>query len=70
LLIFIVCVVVMVVVSYLTKAPSYEKISGLTFGTTTQEDREKSRSSWSKADVIFSIILLVIIVAVYMYFTG
>jgi SSS family solute:Na+ symporter len=70
LFIFIVCVVVMFAVSYLTKAPSYEKISGLTFGTTTIEDREKSRSSWSKADVIFSVILLVIIVAIYMYFTG
>jgi SSS family solute:Na+ symporter len=68
--IFIVCVVVMFAVSYLTKAPSYEKISGLTFGTTTTEDREKSRSSWSKVDVVFSVILLIIIVAIYMYFTG
>jgi len=68
--IFIVCVIVMFAVSYLTEAPSYEKISGLTFGTTTIEDREKSRSSWTKADVVFSAILLVIIVAVYMYFTG
>jgi SSS family solute:Na+ symporter len=70
LLIFIVCVVVMIVVSYLTEAPSYEKISGLTYGTTTIEDQEKSRSSWTKADVIFSVILLAIIVAAYLYFTG
>jgi SSS family solute:Na+ symporter len=70
LFIFIVCVTVMIVVSYLTEAPSYEKISGLTYGTTTADDREKSRSSWTRADVIFSILLLVIIVAVYMYFTG
>jgi SSS family solute:Na+ symporter len=68
--IFIVCVAVMLVVSYLTEAPSYEKISGLTFGTTTTEDRERSRSSWSKVDVVFSVILLIIIIAVYMYFTG
>ncbi|MCB0615464.1 MAG: sodium:solute symporter, partial [Phaeodactylibacter sp.] len=33
LLIFIVCSVVMVGVSYATEAPSYERISGLTFGT-------------------------------------
>jgi SSS family solute:Na+ symporter len=70
LLIFVVCVVVMIAVSYLTERPSYEKISGLTFGTTTLEDREKSRSSWSKADVTFSVVLLVVIVVVYMYFTG
>jgi len=70
LLIFIVCVVVMIVVSYLTEPPSYEKINGLTYGTTTADDREKSRSSWTKTDVIFSIILLAIIVMAYMYFTG
>jgi len=70
ILILIVCVVVMVVVSYLTAPPSYEKISGLTYGTTTIEDREKSRSSWSKSDVIFSVVLCIIIVAIYMYFRG
>ncbi|MHC4483280.1 MAG: sodium:solute symporter family transporter, partial [Planctomycetota bacterium] len=70
LFIFVVCVVVMIVVSYLTERPSYERITGLTYGTTTLEDQEKSRSSWSKADVIFSVVLLAIIVAAYMYFTG
>jgi len=70
LFIFIVCVVVMIVVSYLTERPSYEKITGLTYGTTTIEDQQKSRSSWTKSDVAFSIILLAIIVAAYMYFTG
>jgi SSS family solute:Na+ symporter len=70
LFIFIVCVVVMIVVSYATAPPSYERINGLTYGTTTNEDRDKSRSSWTKADVGFSIALLVIIVAAYIYFTG
>jgi len=70
LFIFVVCVVVMIVVSYMTEAPSYEKIRGLTYGTTTIEDREKTRSSWTGADVGFSVLLLVIIVAAYMYFTG
>jgi SSS family solute:Na+ symporter len=70
LFIFIVCIIVMVVVSYMTAPPSYEKINGLTYGTTTAEDKEKSRSSYTKADVIFSIALCIIIVAIYMYFTG
>ena len=42
----------------------------MTFGTTTVDDREKTRASWNKADVIFSIILIVVIVAAYLYFTG
>ncbi len=70
LFIFIVCIIVMVAVSYMTAPPSYEKINGLTYGTTTVEDREKSRSSWTKSDVIFSVVLMAIIIAIYIYFTG
>jgi SSS family solute:Na+ symporter len=70
LFIFIVCIIVMVLVSYMTAPPSYEKINGLTYGTTTAEDKQKSKSSYTKADVIFSIALVVIIVAIYVYFTG
>jgi len=70
LLIFVVCVVVMIVVSYMTEPPSYEKITGLTFGTTTADDREQSRASWNKVDVIFSIVLIAVIIAAYLYFTG
>jgi len=70
LLIFLVCVVVMIVVSYLTEAPSYEKIKGLTFATITAEDRKKSRTSWTYADVIASAVVLAIILAAYLYFTG
>ncbi len=70
LFIFIVCIIVMVVVSYLTAPPSYEQIKGLTYGTTSIEDKEKSRSSWAKSDVVFSVVLCIIIIAIYMYFTG
>ncbi len=70
LVIFIVCVVVMIVVSYLTKEPSYERMSGLTYATRTAEDRLKSRVSWGRGDVIASAIVLLLILAAYLYFTG
>jgi SSS family solute:Na+ symporter len=70
LLIFIVCVVVMIVVSYATAAPSYQKIQGLTYGTRTAEDRAKSRASWTYVDLIASGVVLAIIAAAYLYFTG
>ncbi|MBN1972471.1 MAG: sodium:solute symporter [Sedimentisphaerales bacterium] len=70
ILILIVCISVMVVVSYLTKAPSYEKISGLTYGTTTAEHKKESRASWSTADVVFSVILCILILGAYLYFRG
>jgi SSS family solute:Na+ symporter len=60
----------MIVVSYLTEAPSYEKIKGLTFATITAEDRKKSRASWNYADIIASAVVLAIILAAYLYFTG
>jgi len=68
LLIFLVSVVVMIVVSYLTEAPSYEKIKGLTYGTRTAEDRAKSRASWTYTDIIVSGVVLAIIAAAYLYF--
>ncbi len=70
LVIFIVCIAVMVVVSYLTKEPSYEKISGLTYGTTTAEHKKESRESWSALDVIASAVVLLLILGAYLYFTG
>ena len=70
ILILIVCAAVMIVVSYATEKPNYEKIKGLTYGTESDEDRQKSRSSWSAVDVIFSCVVLAIIIAAYLYFRG
>jgi len=70
LLIFLVCVVVMIAVSYATDPPSYDKTRGLTYGTITVEDRKQTRASWNYTDVIYSMIVIAIIVIVYMYFTG
>jgi SSS family solute:Na+ symporter len=70
LFIFIVCVVVVIAVSYMTEPPSLEKLKGLTYGTTSQEERAKSRTSWSRADVAASAIVLLAILAAYLYFNG
>ncbi|UCG58691.1 MAG: sodium:solute symporter [Phycisphaerales bacterium] len=70
LLIFLVCSAVILVVSYATSPPSYEKIQGLTYATLTAEDRRKSRASWNYVDVLLSAILLSIIAGAYLYFRG
>jgi SSS family solute:Na+ symporter len=70
LLIFLVCIAVMVAVSYMTRRPDYEKIRGLTYGTCTDDHRKESRASWNRWDVIASCLVMVIIVAVYLYFRG
>ena len=66
---FLFSVIVMVVVSLLTPKPSEEQIRGLTFATTVAEDRAASRASWNKWDVILSLIVVAIIIAVFIYFS-
>ncbi len=70
LLIFLVSMIVMIAVSYMTEEPEYEKISGLTYGTITNEHKKETRSSWTKGDVVASVLLLVIILVIYLSFTG
>jgi SSS family solute:Na+ symporter len=69
-LITIVSAVVMVAVSYLTPAPDYHRIKGLTFGTATAEDRRRTRASWAWSDVVASAVVLACILAGYLYFRG
>jgi SSS family solute:Na+ symporter len=69
LLIFVVSIAVMIIVSYMTEQPSYEKLDGLTFSTTNAEQKKENRSSWSVGDVIASVILVLAILAIYLYFS-
>jgi SSS family solute:Na+ symporter len=69
-LITIVSIIVMIVVSYMTKAPTYDHIKGLTYGTATAEDNLATRESWHVIDLITSGIVLAAIIGAYLYFTG
>jgi SSS family solute:Na+ symporter len=68
--IFLVSAAVMIAVSYLTAPPSLERIQGLTYGTATEEQRRKTRESWTWGDVAASALVLACIAAAYLYFTG
>jgi SSS family solute:Na+ symporter len=70
ILITIISAVVMVAVSYATKAPDYAKIQNLAFGTTTDEHRAESSASWGWQEVAASIFVVVVIVGGYLYFRG
>jgi len=67
---FLACVVVCSVVSLMTKAPDYEKIQGLAFGTLTAEQKAENKGSYSKWDIVASVLLVVVVVSVLFYFTG
>ncbi len=65
---FLFCIIVVILVSLATEAPSAEKIQGLVFGTSTPEQLAETRASWNHWDVIHSCIILAITAAFYWYF--
>jgi len=70
ILILLICGITMVIVSYATEKPDYKKISGLTYGTLSDEHRRETRGSWGAVDVVASALVLAAIVVAYLYFTG
>jgi len=68
--ILIISAAVMIIVSYMTAAPDYGKIAGLTYATRSAEDKRVSRESWKAIDVILSVVVVGLIVAAYLYFVG
>jgi SSS family solute:Na+ symporter len=70
ILITIVSAIVMVVVSYMTPAPEYGRIKGLTFETATAEDKATTRASWGTVEVASSAFVLIAIIGAYLYFRG
>jgi solute:Na+ symporter, SSS family len=66
---FIFSIIILVVVSLMSEKPSEEKLQGLTYGTTVAVDKEKSRASWNGFDVAASLVIVVLIVMVFIYFS-
>lgn len=70
IIILLVSAAVMFIVSYMTEAPDYKKIAGLAFGIVSEEDKLETRDSWTMIDVVTSSLVIVFIIAIYLYFTG
>jgi len=60
----------MVAVSYLTEAPDYAAIKNLSFGTRTSEQKAETQESWDWREVAASVVVILVIVGGYLYFTG
>ena len=67
---FIFSVSICIITSLLTNPQLEEKLKGLTFSTITNEQRASAKNSYTKSDIAFSGILVVIIIFVLTYFTG
>ncbi len=65
---FALCLAVIVIVTYFTKQASNEKLVGLTYASSTPEQKAATRASWNKWDVINSAVILGVILLFYIYF--
>mgnify|MGYP006223649527 FL=1 len=67
---FIFSILLCVGVTLSTTEPEYSKIVGLSFGTLTKEQRLENKNSYETIDVVLSVTLVIIVVAILSYFTG
>lgn len=67
---FLFCLIFMVVVSLLTEVPDKNQIANLTFGTISEEEKIKNKSSYNWVDVSVSIGIVLIVIGVMVFFNG
>ena len=70
ILMFIFSILLCVGVTLSTTEPEYSKIVGLSFGTLTKEQRIENKNSYETIDIVLSVTLVIIVVAILSYFTG
>ncbi len=67
---FLFCIILTIVVSLLTIAPSREKVINLTFGTISDEEKIKNKNSYNWVDILVSILIIAIVIGVMIFFNG
>ncbi len=67
IMLFFFCIVVMTVISLLSKAPGTKQLK-YTYGAATKEDRATVRASWNKWDVLNTAVIIAVIVVFYIIF--
>lgn len=74
ILLFVICSVVLVVVSLLTPAPSDEQLAGLTFATPEPPEGAvvlpASDAVWRRKDILYSAIVILGVIIIWLSFTG
>ena len=66
---FIFSVALCISISLLTSEPDYKKIQGLSYGTLTSSDRISSEKSYTTIDVVLSIVLVLIVIGILIFFS-
>jgi SSS family solute:Na+ symporter len=67
---FITCIGIAIIVSLMNPEPAQTQISGLTFNTLTDEQKESNKASYNWIDIASSLLVLLIVVSIMIYFNG
>ncbi|WP_428741939.1 sodium:solute symporter [Tenacibaculum sp.] len=67
---FLFCIVLIIVVSLLTKAPTDEKVKNLTFNSISDEEKQNNKNSYGWIDIAISILIVIIVLGVMWFFNG
>jgi SSS family solute:Na+ symporter len=68
IVIFFITIILMIVISAVTPKPDPVAIRGLYFGSATAEEKAITRASWNNWDLFFSGLIIVVIIAFYIYY--
>jgi SSS family solute:Na+ symporter len=68
IVIFFIVIALMIVTSFFTPKANPAAIRGLYFGSATPEEKAVTRASWNNWDLFFSGLIIVVIIAFYIYF--
>lgn len=70
ILLFVICTAVLVVVSLLTAPPPADKVAGLTFATPAPAAADAHPIGWRRTDLLLSLMLVVCVAVIWLYFSG
>jgi len=65
----LISIVAIVGVSLSSAPPDYEQIAGLTYATATPEQKKERRESWGIVEVLMTVVVLGLVLALYVYFS-
>ncbi|MDA0683580.1 MAG: sodium:solute symporter [Bacteroidetes bacterium] len=66
---FLFSVILIVLLSYMSEAPTDAKVEGLTFGSVTDAQKLENRESWGWQEVAATVVVLGLVLGVYIYFS-
>ncbi|MDH5382164.1 MAG: hypothetical protein OEW75_15015, partial [Cyclobacteriaceae bacterium] len=67
---FLFSILLLISVSLMTKPPSLEKTVNLTYGTITDEEKAKNKTSYGWVDIAISVVIVAVVAGIMIFFNG